>query len=227
MAYTIIIFSRKESYSQKDKKSSSKFQFEMGNEEDAFIEPRIILGFLTPEECDEVRRLSAEKGFEASRVEDRLKDNTVRTSETCWLDPQDHPFIRMLYEKVKELPEVILMKDRVFLEHLQVVRYKEGGFYTSHYDQCHEDRPFCIEQVKELSGPRKWTLLLYLNDDYEGGETRFTALDRKIKGKKGDALLFHSLTTDDARVHPLSLHQGMPVDRGEKWIANVWIRSSD
>jgi len=222
----VVLLSRRESYAG-DTKKTTKFQFELGTEDDAFIEPRIVLGFLTPAQCDEIRRTSVEKGFEASMVEDKMKDETIRTSETCWLDPKDHPVVGALYEKVRNLPEVRLMGDAVFIEQLQVVRYGEGGFYTTHYDQCHEDRPYCVDQVREFTGPRKWTLLLYLNDDYEGGETRFAVLDRKIKGSKGDALLFHSLTTDDTRVHPLSLHQGMPVDRGEKWIANVWVRASD
>jgi len=200
------------------------FEYELANETDPFIQPKILFGFLSPEECDEIRRLGEKKGFTRSQLEDGKEDDAVRTSETCWIHPETEMIVDRIYKRIRELPEVKMMNDDVFMEALQVVRYGQGNYYKSHYDQCHDKVSYCIDQIKEFTGPRKWTLLLYLNDDYDGGETEFVALDRRVKGRKGDALLFHSLTNDDTRVHPLSLHQGVPVRHGQKYIANVWIR---
>jgi len=214
----------KKEYFNKDTEQQSLFQYQIADQSDPFIQPKMLLHFLTPHECDMVRELSSRQGFDASKIEDRVADSSIRTSETCWLQPEKHDLIKTIYKRVRELPEIKMMGEDVRMEELQVVRYNQGDFYKSHYDQCHENRPYCQQQLKDFSGPRKWTILIYLNDDYDGGETEFVALNRKIKGKKGDALLFHSLTTDNTRVHPLSLHQGTPVLSGQKWISNIWIR---
>ena len=68
-------------------------------------------------------------------------------------------------------------------------------------------------------------MILYLNptEDYEGGETEFVRLKKKIKLKQGDALVFYNLD-ENRNVRQDSLHRGCQVKTGEKWIANVWVR---
>jgi prolyl 4-hydroxylase len=67
-------------------------------------------------------------------------------------------------------------------------------------------------------------MVIYLNDDFEGGATRFSKIDKNFKPKKYSGILFYPMNKDGDKCHENSLHAGMPVTKGEKYIANVWIR---
>ena len=97
-------------------------------------------------------------------------------------------------------------------EPLQILRYRQGQQYRPHHDA-----------VPGLDNQRILTLIVYLNDDYEGGETEFLKTGFRYRGGKGDALLFANV--DSARApDPLTTHAGRPPTRGEKWILSQWIR---
>jgi prolyl 4-hydroxylase len=66
-------------------------------------------------------------------------------------------------------------------------------------------------------------MLVWLNEEYEGGETWFNTPQLALKGQAGDAILFHNLGNDGRR-DPLSAHAGLPVTAGEKLLASKWIR---
>ncbi|MEA3011219.1 MAG: prolyl 4-hydroxylase [Sphingomonadales bacterium] len=97
-------------------------------------------------------------------------------------------------------------------EPLQVLRYRPGGEYKPHFDA-----------IPGFANPRVMTLLVWLNEDYEGGETHFPTPGLKLKGRAGDAILFGNTGTDGRR-DPASGHAGLPVTKGEKLIASRWIR---
>lgn len=97
-------------------------------------------------------------------------------------------------------------------ETLQVLRYRPGQQYRPHLDA-----------VPGLTNQRSLTLLVYLNDDYQGGETHFTRLPLTHRGRKGDGLLFAN-TLPDSHPDPMSEHAGLPVQSGIKLIASRWIR---
>jgi prolyl 4-hydroxylase len=69
------------------------------------------------------------------------------------------------------------------------------------------------------------TALIYLNDDYEGGETAFVRTGLKVRGKAGDVILFHNQGTDGGP-NPMSEHAGLPVTNGAKYLATRWIREA-
>lgn len=218
-----------ESYIEEEEEKSiwPRFQFRLCEPTEAFPEPILISEFLSQEEVDVLIAASHAKGFHGSMVEDNKKNDVVRKSETCWLYPKDLETLERIYQRILQLPSLKEGSDngdQYSLEPCQIVRYGLGGHYSSHYDQCYDKREYCIRQMRDYNGPRKWTLIMYLTDDYHGGETHFPKLRRHIKAKRGDALLFHSLSPDSTMVHPLSLHEGVPVVRGQKMIANVWIR---
>jgi prolyl 4-hydroxylase len=98
-------------------------------------------------------------------------------------------------------------------EPLQVLRYRPGGEYRTHFDA-----------LPGLSNQRSMTLLVWLNDGFLGGETDFPAAKLSIRGAPGDAILFVN-ARDDGRRDPASAHAGLPVKAGEKWMASRWIRS--
>ncbi|MGZ5781611.1 MAG: prolyl hydroxylase family protein, partial [Burkholderiaceae bacterium] len=72
-------------------------------------------------------------------------------------------------------------------------------------------------------GQRVATLILYLNDVEEGGETEFPEIGLKIIPKAGNALYFAYMNSS-SQPDPLTLHAGRPVLKGEKWIATRWVR---
>jgi prolyl 4-hydroxylase len=95
-------------------------------------------------------------------------------------------------------------------EALLVLRYRPGQEYKPHVDWDGGENG------------RIATALVYLNDDYEGGETLFVKTGLKVKGRKGDALVFRSATPEGA-FDPLSEHAGLPVRSGTKFLASRWI----
>lgn len=97
-------------------------------------------------------------------------------------------------------------------EPLQLLQYQSGDEYRPHLDALPNEQ-----------NQRVMTAIVYLSDDYEGGETKFLRTGYSFKGRKGDALLFTN-TLPNGQADPLTLHCGLPVVRGTKSIATRWIR---
>jgi prolyl 4-hydroxylase len=173
--------------------------------------------FLTYEECDEMIQMAQEKGLAPSLVYSEESDNTDtshRVSDQAWVNTGHMSLIRKVSSISGKPPENF--------EEIQVVKYEKGGFFKPHYDACDGGETFC-KRMNGNSGQRYMTCLVYLNDDFEGGETVFPKLDVKIIPKKGKALVFFN-TDDKGELIRDSLHGGNPVDSGTKWICNVWVR---
>lgn len=108
-------------------------------------------------------------------------------------------------------------------ETLTLMHYAPGEEFTPHHDFLQTDQPGMAENIR-LQGQRVATFLVYLNDDYEGGETEFPRVNFSFKGKRGDALIFSNVDAAGAP-DPNSLHAGRPPTRGEKWLLSQWIRN--
>jgi prolyl 4-hydroxylase len=65
--------------------------------------------------------------------------------------------------------------------------------------------------------------MVYLNDDMEGGATRFAVISRAFQPRKGQALIWNNLHPDGTPNRD-TLHSGMPVARGHKIIITKWFR---
>lgn len=70
------------------------------------------------------------------------------------------------------------------------------------------------------------TLVIYLNDVEGGGETMFPEVGLSVTPKKGSAVYFEYCNSL-GQIDPLSLHCGVPVTAGEKWIATKWMRQGN
>lgn len=177
-----------------------------------------IPNFLTPEECNKIIELSNGKLFPSkvySQNEDLLS-NDSRISQQCWLT-DDNPLIKDISERVKQVTNTIGQQ-----EQLQVVNYPKGGFFSPHYDACEGDDSYC-SRMNGADGPRLLTVLFYLNDDFEGGETVFPRINKSVKPEKGKAVIFRNVD-ENGVIITQALHGGEPIKSGEKWIANKWIR---
>jgi len=100
------------------------------------------------------------------------------------------------------------------------VRYEVGQFYEEHHDcvLAHNDLPY---------GPRILTFFLYLNDDYEGGGTRFSYLDFTSTPKRGMLLAWSNFQNDLQSKDDWTWHEALPVTKGMKHGANTWIHLRD
>lgn len=176
-------------------------------------EPDIFLfrNAFTEAECDFLIAL-AEPTYEPSLVIMDGKDvpDPIRTSEGStvhWLieDPATHAINRRL----AALSGTPVERG----EPLHILRYRPGQQYRPHYDW--------------LPPPnrRVMTALIYLNEDYEGGETGFVKIGLKVRGRKGDAIVFSSVLADGS-LHPKSEHSGLPVISGTKYLGSRWIREA-
>jgi prolyl 4-hydroxylase len=104
----------------------------------------------------------------------------------------------------------------------QVMHYSVGQEFKPHHDFLD---PGEIGVAADLAsrGQRIGTFLVYLNDDFEGGETEFPRAAISHRARGGDALFFANVTPD-GRPDPLTVHAGRPLVKGEKWIFSQWIR---
>ena len=186
------------------------------NIKDEYIEPVIHNGFISDKEGKYILD-KANPMFRESKLVSGFSDS-VRKSQTAWLDKKDH-VIGTVIKRVCDITNIPFEN----AEKMQVVKYEPNGFYIDHFDASCDDRKECVEFEKN-GGQRILTMIIYLNDDFTGGTTRFKNLQTEFQPVKNNGLLFYSLQKDGDKCHPLSLHSGMPVKTGEKYIANIWLR---
>jgi len=182
---------------------------------------RVEKSLLSQSECRQIIEFAKKKGMRRSQVRDFEEDDTTRRSETQWISPSDIDVVHKLYKKITDMTG----QDSKNFEPLQVVHYTKNGYFRSHYDQCDSSDEWCVHDVRRFNGVRYMTLLIYLNNEFTGGETEFPRLKKKLRPETGDAILFYNTNHKKTCVLPDSLHQGNDIQSGEKWIANVWIRS--
>jgi hypothetical protein len=108
-------------------------------------------------------------------------------------------------------------------EPTNILHYARGERYAPHFDFISEHEEAGFARELRTIGQRVATFLVYLNDGYEGGETDFPRLGWRFRGDVGDALVFWNLSASGER-ELMSLHEGMAVTKGEKWLLSKWVR---
>ena len=182
-----------------------------------YVKPVVIENLITPGESEYVLE-NAKSKFNDSTIMSG-EDDSIRKSETAGLS-KDDPTVKTIFKRFSEQFNF----DVANVEDLQVVRYIPGGFYNDHHDSCCDDTPHCRDFVKK-SGQRVLTILIYLNDEFEGGHTNFKNLNINLKAKPLGGIVFHPLQLGGGNFcHPNALHRGTPVTSGVKYICNVWVR---
>ncbi|KAB2628286.1 prolyl 4-hydroxylase subunit alpha-2-like [Pyrus ussuriensis x Pyrus communis] len=199
-------------------------------------EPRAFIyhNFLSKEECDYLINLAKPHMVKSSVVDSKTgksKDSRVRTSSGMFLKRGRDKIIRDIEKRIADFTFIPVEHG----EGLQILHYEVGQKYDAHFDY------FLDEFNTKNGGQRVATLLMYLSDVEEGGETVFPAAKGNIssvpwwnelsecgkqglavKPKMGDALLFWSMRPD-ATLDPSSLHGGCPVIIGNKWSSTKWM----
>ncbi|KPP96208.1 2OG-Fe(II) oxygenase [Erythrobacter sp. HL-111] len=152
-----------------------------------------------------------------STIADDNGDAYFRTSETCDLDPAE-PAVRELEALLFDLNGI----DPRFGEPCQGQRYAVGQEFKAHTDYFTPGGPdydkFCA-----VAGQRTWTFMIYLNQVEAGGATRFRAIGKTFHPEPGKLLCWNNARSD-GRVNPNTLHHGMKVRKGVKYVITKWYR---
>ena len=190
------------------------------NEE--YIEPKIIKNILNKDEINYIKNYTKYKFTESTVISENnsiILNKFDRISKTAYIGKENNN-IRPLLEKISRLTG----KPICNFEDLQVVKYEKNNYYKAHHDAFINNS---IPKIKLSGGQRIYTILIYLNNNFEGGHTHFPKLNKKFKVKAGDAIFFNTLNKNNTKIHPKALHAGLPVTNGEKWICNIWVRENE
>ena len=181
----------------------------------------VIDGLLSEAECDKLIQLTNGR-MKSSEVVDRKSggsyQSNVRKSEGCHFNRGENAIVQRVEQRISVLTGIAVDCG----EPLQMLHYGVGGEYLAHQDFFDPADPGS-QVLTRIGGQRVATLVIYLNQVPEGGDTNFPELELAVKPKKGSAVYFEYLNKAgqlDARC----LHAGTPVARGDKWIATKWLR---
>lgn len=156
--------------------------------------------------------------FEQSKlindIENKINiENEIRTSSTMHISQylHKHPYLKEFDDKcnniinlyIEKYKEIFLIDSKIInLEGFQLLKYEVDNFYKAHHDTI-------------LNSKRAISVLIYLNDDYDGGEIEFVNFNIKIKPKAGTLIFFPSN-------YPYK-HIAHPVTYGTKYVAVTWL----
>ena len=172
--------------------------------------------FLSDKYCEKLIEVSKEK-LKPSMVgtKENAHVNDVRTSQNTFIPINADKLISKIFYKIVKLTG---KNPKQFDKHFQVVKYEDGQEYKKHLD------PSVSIITEKKYCHRFFTILLYLNDVEEGGETYFPNLDIKVTPKKGKLVYFKNYKKDKEKyvIDTKSYHSSLPVKNCEKWVANLW-----
>ncbi|XQY93861.1 2OG-Fe(II) oxygenase [Metabacillus sp. HB246100] len=176
-------------------------------------EPRIVIlgNVLSDEECDELIAISKDR-MKRSKIGSKREEDTLRTSSSLFLEEGETDVVTRIERRVAQVMNIPYEHG----EGLQILNYQIGQEYKAHFD-------FFASSSKPVSNPRISTMVMYLNDVEEGGETYFPKLNFSVSPHKGMAVYFEYFY-DNQELNDLTLHGGGPVINGDKWAATQWMR---
>ena len=180
------------------------------------LELFILRNFLNPGECAAFCTMIDERRRPSTIADDQGIAN-FRTSETCDLDPR-HPLVAEIQARLSELIGIPISHS----EPIQGQRYTPGQEFRPHTDTFNPGGADYYLNCAE-AGQRSWTAMIYLNQPEDGGATRFKTIGKTVQPEPGQLLAWNNLLADRSP-NPATLHQGMKVRRGTKYILTQWYR---
>jgi prolyl 4-hydroxylase len=169
---------------------------------------------LTPAECAHIATSVTDiiaPSMIADPVSGNLIKHPVRQSDDAAIGPtRESLVVAAINRRIAAFSNTNLSQG----EPLNVLRYVPGQQYSLHSDA-----------LPATANQRKATAIIYLNDNFDGGQTEFPAAGLRVQPQAGSMLVF-SNTLPDGRSDANARHAGLPVTRGVKWIATRWIRTN-
>jgi len=166
----------------------------------------VLHDFLTPEECAAFIRVSEQSGYDDAPITTAagfLMRKDIRNNDRLMVD--DPELAQKLFERAK--PGLV---EKWFQWHLlgfnerwRYYRYKPGQRFAPHTDGSY---------FRPNGDVSQFTFMIYLNDDFEGGQTAFELPLAKsrlmVQPERGKALVFYHR----------QVHEGCPVESGCKYV---------
>jgi hypothetical protein len=203
------------------KESLTKYEY-IGYEN---IECKVIRNVLSQEECLQWINDCEQKGFEQALINDngrQVLNTDVRLCDRCFID-DDKTKLDLLYDRLSPYLKSLVSKQSVSKQsiseknitekevsekevslnpRLRFLKYYPGHYFMPHYDQ----------NYRGISGKSsEWTIQIYLNENFKGGETTFIEDNRRwrvpFRPETGSVILFHQSL----------LHEGSVVKEGIKY----------
>jgi predicted 2-oxoglutarate/Fe(II)-dependent dioxygenase YbiX len=158
-----------------------------------------IPAFLSLQECEQLIALAERVGFEEAGVrtaDGQVRMPSIRNNERAKCEASE--WVSSLWSRlaVLALPRLSDQVATGLPKDVRFYKYKPGQRF-----KMHKDGPW-----HENGCTSKLTMLVYLNQNFEGGETDFR--DFKVLPRCGDALLF---------IHD-TWHEGVTVRSGVKYV---------
>lgn len=175
--------------------------------------------FLSKEECEHLISLikSRSKPSTTTNYKDTASD--YRTSRTCDLGRMDDEIVSLIDYRISSYLGI----DAKHGEVIQGQWYKIGQEFKRHTDFFDPNAKEDWETYAEPYGNRTWTFMICLNDVEKGGHTYFHEFDMSISPAQGKAIVWKNLN-DEEIGNDKTLHSGLPVEEGEKFIITKWFR---
>jgi len=185
--------------------------------------PRVIVfgNLLGQDECDKLVALARPRITASSVIDMQSGGNRSDEGRTS----SGMAFRRgetKLIERIERRIAALLQWPYENGEALQILRYAVGQEYKPHYDYVDPSQPGALPFLAR-GGQRVASLVMYLNTPPRGGATNFPDVGLEVAAVKGNAVFF---SYDRAEASTGTLHGGMPVIAGEKWVATKWLRVS-
>lgn len=185
--------------------------------------PLIVVfdNFLSEDECQQLIDISTPKMGQAKVVSS--KDgaqvvNAARSSLSAGFLCGEKPINEIIERRIAELINWPIAHG----EGLNVLRYEDGGEYRPHHDYF-DPALKGSEAILARGGQRVGTFLMYLSEVEAGGSTQFPSISFEVRPKLGRAVYFAN-TKLNGELDATSLHAGMPVTKGVKFLATKWLR---
>ncbi|CAH9064771.1 hypothetical protein PSECIP111951_03215 [Pseudoalteromonas holothuriae] len=174
--------------------------------------------FMIPSECEQVISIIDSK-LRPSEVTASNGDDLFRTSSTCYLEEQSHPFINVLDMRIAQTMGLPSFNS----EPIQGQKYDIGQEFKAHTDFFNAGESDYGRYTTPL-GQRTWSFMVYLNTTPKGGETFFEKLDMEFSPQQGCALVWNNLNTLGFG-NSSTLHHAKPVLEGCKYVITKWFRT--
>jgi prolyl 4-hydroxylase len=176
-----------------------------------------IGGFLAPEECAALC-VQIDTVAEPSVLHELDYASGFRTSYSGDLDPAD-PLVAAVSARIDD----VLGVPAAVGEPVQGQRYREGQEFKPHNDWFYTTEKYWPGE-RRRGGQRSWTAMVYLNAVEAGGATNFVRAGLAIEPTPGVLILWNNVLPNGCP-NEGTLHAGMPVERGTKYIITKWYRT--
>lgn len=182
-----------------------------------YIKPFELKNILTEKECNELINYCYDQKTENGKTVGIYVNKT--NDAVCWI-PKTDARVKNIVQKMATMFKIPFEN----AENVRITRYFPNQSFNNRFDSCCDDTLKCRDFMKN-GGPRRVSIIIYLTDDYTGGETYFQNIGLKFKPKKGDGIVFYPLDPKTNKCHPALSYSGLPIDYGVKWIINIWFRN--